>query len=59
MAADAWSTALMIAGPEAGQEILRAITMLIEHRISGAPVVDERGNLVGACSPSRTACAWC
>ena len=31
-------------------EILRAITLLIEHRISGAPVVDERGNLVGVLS---------
>jgi len=31
-------------------EILRAITLLIEHRISGAPVVDDRGNLVGVLS---------
>lgn len=31
-------------------EILRAIHMLVENRISGAPVVDERGNLVGILS---------
>ena len=31
-------------------EILRAISLLIEHRISGAPVVDGRGNLVGVLS---------
>ncbi len=29
------------------QDILRAINELIESRISGAPVVDERGKLVG------------
>ena len=31
-------------------EILRAIHSLVENRISGAPVVDERGNLVGVLS---------
>ena len=31
-------------------EILRAISLLVEKRISGAPVVDERGNLVGVLS---------
>ncbi len=31
-------------------EILRAIHTLVEHRISGAPVVDQRGNLVGVLS---------
>lgn len=31
-------------------EILRAIHTLVEHRISGAPVVDMRGNLVGVLS---------
>ena len=31
-------------------EILRAISLLIENRISGAPVVDGRGNLVGVLS---------
>lgn len=28
-------------------EILQAARMLVENRISGAPVVDERGNLIG------------
>jgi len=31
-------------------EILRAIHLLVENRISGAPVVDARGNLVGILS---------
>ncbi|MDH3314482.1 MAG: CBS domain-containing protein [Gammaproteobacteria bacterium] len=31
-------------------EILRAIHSLVENHISGAPVVDERGNLVGVLS---------
>ena len=31
-------------------EILRAIHALIENRISGAPVVDEHGNLIGMLS---------
>jgi len=31
-------------------EILRAISLLVEKRISGAPVVDSRGNLVGVLS---------
>ena len=31
-------------------EILQAIHLLVEHRISGAPVVDLRGNLVGMLS---------
>ncbi len=31
-------------------EILRAIHLLVENRISGAPVVDEHGNLVGMLS---------
>lgn len=31
-------------------EILRAIHSLVENRISGAPVVDEHGNLVGVLS---------
>ena len=28
-------------------DLLDAIRVLVEHRISGAPVVDQRGNLVG------------
>lgn len=28
-------------------DVLRAIHMLIEHKISGAPVIDEHSNLVG------------
>ena len=31
-------------------EILRAIHALVQNRISGAPVVDEHGNLVGVLS---------
>lgn len=31
-------------------DVLNAIQMLVEHRISGAPVVDETGNLVGILS---------
>lgn len=31
-------------------EILRAIHLLVEKRISGAPVVDEQGNMVGVLS---------
>ncbi len=30
-----------------GMDVLRAIHILIEQKISGAPVVDEHGNLVG------------
>lgn len=28
-------------------DVLRAIHILIEHKVSGAPVIDEHGNLVG------------
>ena len=28
-------------------EIMRAVYLLVEHDISGMPVVDERGNLIG------------
>ncbi|MGC1952843.1 MAG: CBS domain-containing protein [Gammaproteobacteria bacterium] len=31
-------------------DVLNAIQVLVEHRISGAPVVDETGNLVGVLS---------
>ena len=30
-----------------GQEIKDAIQVLLEHKLSGSPVVDNRGNLVG------------
>ena len=42
------SASLVTFSPE--QDILRAINRLIEARISGAPVVDERGKLVGMLS---------
>lgn len=31
-------------------DVLNAMQMLVEHRISGAPVVDETGNVVGVLS---------
>jgi CBS domain-containing protein len=31
-------------------DVLNALQMLVEHRISGAPVVDETGNVVGILS---------
>lgn len=31
-------------------DVLNAIQMLVDHRISGAPVVDETGNVVGVLS---------
>ena len=41
-----WMTAnVLTMDPQ--MEILRAIRLLVENRISGAPVVDEYGNLVG------------
>ena len=33
-----------------GMDILKAISLLIEKRISGGPVVDKQGNLVGVLS---------
>ena len=42
---DYMSTDLVMFTP--GEDIHRAIKSLVENRISGAPVVDERGNLVG------------
>ncbi|MDX1513995.1 MAG: CBS domain-containing protein [Gammaproteobacteria bacterium] len=39
---------LVTLSPE--MEILRAIHLLVEKRISGAPVVDEHGNMVGVLS---------
>lgn len=33
-----------------GMEVMRAIRMLVEHRISGAPVIDAQGDLVGLLS---------
>ena len=42
------SASLVTFTPE--MNVLRAIQMLVEHRISGAPVVDDHGNLVGLLS---------
>jgi len=42
------AASLVVLHPE--MEILRAIQLLVEHRISGAPVTDELGNLVGVLS---------
>jgi CBS domain-containing protein len=39
------STDLLLLSP--GMEIHRAMNLLIEHDVSGAPVVDETGELVG------------
>jgi CBS domain-containing protein len=45
---DYMSASLVTFTPD--MNVLRAIHTMIEHRISGAPVVDERGNLVGLLS---------
>jgi len=45
---DYMAASLVVLHPE--MEILRAIQLLVEHRISGAPVTDELGNLVGVLS---------
>lgn len=42
---DYMSTALVVLSPE--QDVLRAMRLLLDHRISGAPVVDGQGNLLG------------
>ena len=39
------STDLLLLSPN--MEIHRAMNLLIEHDVSGAPVVDETGELVG------------
>jgi len=39
------STELVTITPDT--EIMRAVHLLVEHDISGMPVVDEKGNLVG------------
>ncbi|MDW3094932.1 MAG: CBS domain-containing protein [Gammaproteobacteria bacterium] len=33
-----------------GMDVMNAIDVLVKNRISGAPVVDERGNLIGLLS---------
>lgn len=43
--ADYMSTRLVTLSPEMG--VLDAMRTLLDERISGAPVVDDRGNLVG------------
>jgi len=45
---DYMSASLMTLSPSTG--ILDAARRLVEHRISGAPVVDHQGNLVGILS---------
>ena len=45
---DYMAASLVVLHPE--MEILRAIHLLVENRISGAPVTDEHGNLVGVLS---------
>ncbi len=42
------STRLVTFNPE--MEIHRAMKLLLKHRISGAPVIDREGNLVGILS---------
>ncbi len=42
---DYMTSALVVLAPDL--DVLRAMQKLIEHRISGAPVVDAHGNLVG------------
>lgn len=38
-------------------DVLRAIHQLIEFKISGAPVIDQHGNLIGF-SLKKTVCKW-
>ena len=42
------SASLVTFSPD--MNVLDAITILVKHSISGAPVVDERGNLIGLLS---------
>ncbi|MFK8027708.1 MAG: CBS domain-containing protein [Gammaproteobacteria bacterium] len=45
---DYMSASLVTFAPD--MDVMNAIDVLVKHRISGAPVVDERGNLVGLLS---------
>ena len=45
---DYMAASLVVLQPD--MEILRAIHLFVENRISGAPVTDEHGNLVGVLS---------
>ncbi len=45
---DYMAASLVVLAPE--MEILRAIHLFVENRISGAPVTDKHGNLVGVLS---------
>ncbi len=45
---DYMAASLVVLHPE--MEILRAIHLFVQNRISGAPVTDEHGNLVGILS---------
>jgi predicted transcriptional regulator len=42
---DFMSTELLVLAPD--QDVLRAMQVLLDRSVSGAPVVDARGNLVG------------
>ncbi len=42
------ATDLIILSPD--MEIIKAMTILLNKNISGAPVIDERGNLIGVLS---------
>lgn len=45
---DYMSASLVTFSPD--MDVMNAIDVLVKHRISGAPVVNERGNLVGLLS---------
>ena len=45
---DYMSASLVTFAPN--MDVMNAIDILVKHRISGAPVIDERGNLVGLLS---------
>jgi CBS domain-containing protein len=47
-ASDIMTRALVVLTPE--MPIFEAVRILLKHRISGAPVLDEDGRLVGICS---------
>jgi CBS domain-containing protein len=45
MVRDYMATELTVVAPE--QDVLRAMRLLLERGVSGAPVIDAQGNLVG------------
>jgi CBS domain-containing protein len=48
LVADFMTTKLKTLSPE--EDILEAVQLLLKHKISGAPVVDDQGKLVGVLS---------